>query len=51
MPTPVRTLVAFTDSKHKNSIPDLVLFINTDTNKLYFNKDGKTYLVDLFYQE
>jgi len=47
MSTPVRTLVAFTDNKHKDSIPDLVLYINTDTNLLCFNKEGTTYVIEL----
>ena len=47
MSTPVRTIVAFTDNKHKDLIPDLVLYINTDLNLLCFNKDGKTFVVEL----
>lgn len=46
MSTPVRTIVSFSDDKHKWSIPDLVLYINTDFNKLCFNKEGSIYFVE-----
>lgn len=42
----VRTVVAFSDNKHRMSIPDLVLYINTDLKVLCFNKDGIVYVVE-----
>ena len=46
----VRTIVAFSDDAHKHSVPDLVLYINTDTKRLCFNKNGVVYIVDCNYQ-
>lgn len=48
---PVRTLVAFTTDKYKLTIPDYVLYINTDTNMLCLNKDGVVYIVNCLYSE
>lgn len=45
----VRTIVAFSDDAHKHSVPDLVLYINTDTKRLCFNKNGVVYIVDCDY--
>lgn len=45
----VRTIVAFSDNAHKHSVPDLVLYINTDTKKLCFNKNGNIYIVGCNY--
>lgn len=45
----VRTIVAFADNAHQHSVPDLVLYINTDTKKLCFNKDGSVYIVSCAY--
>ena len=47
MSSPVRTIVAFTNNSYRQSIPDLVLYINTDTGKLCYNKDGVVYVVEL----
>lgn len=41
----VRTIVAFSDNAHKWSVPDLVLYINTDTKALCFNKKGVVYII------
>jgi hypothetical protein len=41
----VRTIVSFSDNAHKHSVPDLVLYINTDTRKLCFNKEGSVYVI------
>lgn len=49
--THVRTLVAFTTDKYKLTIPDYVLYINTDTNMLCLNKDGVVYIVNCLYSE
>ena len=44
-PTKVRTLVAFSDNKHENSIPDYVLYINTESKMLIFKKDDDAFIV------
>ena len=41
-----RTIVAFTDSKHAKFLPDLVLYINTDTNLLCYNKNNIVYIIE-----